>query len=76
MQTPSPDFDSIKQTNVYGIEFWSGRDLMPLLGYAKKWQNFEVVIKKAMTACTETGNAIEYHFTDASKAITGGKGEQ
>lgn len=47
---------------------------MPLLGYGRKWQNFEAVIKKAMIACTETGNIIEYHFTDASKPITGGKG--
>lgn len=74
MATSSPDFDSIKQANVYGMEFWSARDLMPLLGYGKKWQNFESVIKKAMTACTETGNVIEDHFTDASKPITGGKG--
>jgi DNA-damage-inducible protein D len=31
-----PDFDSIKQENVYGIEYWSARDLMPLLGYGRK----------------------------------------
>ena len=68
MITSSPDFDSIKQTNVYGIEYWSARDLMPLLGYAKKWQNFVDVIKKAMTACIETGNIVEQHFTDASKS--------
>ena len=41
---------------------------MPKLGYGKKWQNFEGVIKKAMAACTETGNIIELHFTDASKS--------
>ena len=41
---------------------------MPKLGYGKKWQNFEGVIKKAMVACTETGNIIELHFTDASKS--------
>ncbi len=64
----SPDFDSIKQTNIYDIEFWSARRLMPLLGYGKKWQNFELVIKKAMIACTETGNMVEQHFTDASKS--------
>src|SRR5258708_11187540 len=70
----SPDFDSIKQTNMYGEEYWSARDLMPLLGYAKKWQNFEGVIKKAMTACEESGFRIQDHFTDASKGIAGGKG--
>jgi len=32
---------------------------MPLLGYGKKWQNFEIVIKKAMISCTETGNIVE-----------------
>lgn len=74
MSMPAPDFDSIKQTNVYGIEFWSGRDLMPLLGYGNKWQNFNSVIKKAMIACTKTGNIVAHHFTDASKPITGGKG--
>ena len=70
----APDFDSIKQVNPYGEEYWSARALMPLLGYGKKWQNFETVIKKAMISCTETGNIIEHHFTDASKPITGGKG--
>lgn len=70
----SPDFDSIKQVNAYGIEYWSARDLMPLLGYRKKWQNFVAVIKKAITACEETKNRIEDHFTDASKVIIAGKG--
>src|SRR5450755_3300062 len=68
MTDQSPNFDSIKHVNPYGQEYWSARDLMPLLGYSKKWQNFETVIKKAMTACTETGNIIEQHFTDASKS--------
>ncbi len=54
-----PNFDSIKQSNSYGEEYWSARTLMPLLGYGKKWQNFEAVIKKAMIACTETGNIVE-----------------
>lgn len=70
----TPDFDSIKQTNPYGEEYWSARALMALLGYGKKWQNFEGVVKKAIISCTETGNIVEHHFTDASKLITGGKG--
>jgi DNA-damage-inducible protein D len=68
MNATSPDFDSIKQTNPYGQEYWSARVLMPLLGYGKKWQNFETVINKGMTACTESGNIVEQHFTDASKS--------
>ncbi len=35
MNVTSPDFDSIKQTNPYGQEYWSARDLAPLLGYNK-----------------------------------------
>ncbi len=68
-----PDFDSIKQINPYGQEYWSARGLAPLLGYIQ-WRNFELTIKKAMIACAETGNIVEYHFADASKPITGGKG--
>ncbi len=33
MLNEGPNFDSIRQENVYGVEFWSARDLMPLLGY-------------------------------------------
>jgi hypothetical protein len=39
MSIQSPDFDSIKQINPYGVEYWSARDLMPLLGYAKKMKS-------------------------------------
>jgi len=74
--TQTPDFDSIKQINPYGTEYWSGRDLMPLLGYGKKWQNFEEVIKKAMTACVETRNIVQDHFTNASKKVSLGSGSQ
>jgi DNA-damage-inducible protein D len=64
----TPDFDSIKQVNPYGQEYWSARALMPLLGYGKKWQNFTTAIDKAIISCTETGNIVEQHFTDASKS--------
>lgn len=74
--TQTPDFDSIKQINPYGVEYWSARDLMPLLGYGKKWQNFSDVIKKAITACTETGNIAGDHFTNASKMVLLGSGSQ
>ena len=62
----SPDFDSIKQTNVYGMEFWRARTLAPLLGYTK-WERFEGVIKRAMIACEKTGNVVEQHFPTSGK---------
>jgi hypothetical protein len=71
-----PDFDSIKRENVYGIGYWSARDLMPLLGYGHKWQNFEAAVKRAMSACEETGNSIQNHFTDASKMVVLGSGSE
>ncbi|GHO51441.1 DNA damage-inducible protein D [Ktedonospora formicarum] len=69
----SPDFDKIKQENVYGMEHWSARDLAPLLGYAK-WERFEGAIKRAMTACEKSGNRVEDHFPSAGKQIQFGKG--
>ncbi len=68
-----PDFDSIKQENVYGIEYWIARGLMPLLGY-DYWQNFQRVIKKAMTSAKENGLEISDNFSDTTKVITVGKG--
>jgi DNA-damage-inducible protein D len=61
-----PDFDSIKQTDPYGHEFWSARELMPLLGY-DRWQNFEKAIERAKIACEESGDDVSRCFTDASK---------
>ncbi len=73
MEAQSPDFESIKQISPYQAEYWSARDLAPLLGY-NKWQNFEVAIQRAMTACEQVGQIVTDHFTGASKSIIGGKG--
>jgi DNA-damage-inducible protein D len=55
--------------NVHGIEFWSARDLMPLLGYGRSWQSFEHAIKKARTACEESGQIVENHFNASVKMV-------
>lgn len=64
-----PDFDSIKHLNPYNVEYWEARELMPLLGYGNKWQNFVDVIKKAMISCETTGNIVTDHFTGGSKMV-------
>ena len=64
-----PDFDSIKHLNPYNVEYWEARELMPLLGYGNKWQNFVDVIKKAMISCETTGNIVTDHFTGVSKMV-------
>src|SRR5947209_11561975 len=75
MQSPSPDFESIKRTTMYGEDYWSARELAPLLGYTK-WQRFEDAIARAMTACQQSGNIIDHHFTGAGKMISLGKGAE
>lgn len=62
----TPDFESIKQISPYGVEYWSARDLAPLLGY-QKWERFEGAIKRAMIACENTGNTIDQHFPSSGK---------
>lgn len=68
-------FEKLKRTNPHGAEFWSARDLQPLLGY-HEWRKFEGAIKKAITSCKESGNEPEHHFVGADKMITLGKGGQ
>lgn len=65
-QQNRPDCDSIRQTHIYGVEYWSARDLMPLLGY-DKWERFEGAIKRAMVSCENMGNSIEAHFPGSGK---------
>ncbi len=69
----TPDFDSIKQMSPYGAEYWSARDLAPLLGY-NKWERFEVVIQRALTACEQVGQVGQNHFPASSKMVQLGSG--
>jgi len=62
-----PDFDSVKQTNICGVEYWSARDLMSLLGY-DSWRNFEIAIGRAKTACEQASQDVSVHFVDAIKS--------
>jgi DNA-damage-inducible protein D len=66
-------FEELKKINQYGAEYWSARDLQPLLGYTQ-WRRFEDAIKRAITSCQQSGNKPDYHFAGAGKPIIGGKG--
>ena len=68
-------FESIKQTNEHGAEYWSARDLQGLLGYSQ-WRRFEQAIERAKTSCQQSGNEPDHHFADAGKMIELGKGGQ
>ncbi|RLB76449.1 MAG: DNA damage-inducible protein D [Deltaproteobacteria bacterium] len=66
-------FEELKEQNEHGAEYWSARELQPALGY-KQWRRFEDTVKRAVTACTQSGNNPDYHFAGAGKPIKGGKG--
>ena len=66
-------FEALKKRNEHGAEYWSARDLQPLLGYGQ-WRRFEDAIKRAIASCKQSGNEPDHHFADAGKPITGGKG--
>lgn len=66
-------FQSIRRVADNGQEFWSARELQPLLEYSS-WDKFKRVISKAMTACEKSGQAVENHFSQVGKMVDLGSG--
>jgi DNA-damage-inducible protein D len=71
--TSLASFEDLKCRNAHGAEYWSARDLQPLLGYSQ-WRRFEDAIKRAMVSCEQSGNKTGHHCAGAGKPIVGGKG--
>ncbi|MBD2653676.1 hypothetical protein H6G45_09270 [Synechocystis sp. FACHB-383] len=59
--TQESPFDSIRQVDEHGKEFWMARDLMPILGYAK-WGNFKSVIETAQENIETVASSTVEHF--------------
>lgn len=59
-------FEDIKKLTPDGQEYWSARELMPLLGY-HKWANFENIIHKAEKAAQNSVGKASLDFADTSK---------
>lgn len=57
------------------VEFWLARDLQKVLGY-DRWENFEKVIDKAVSACDNSGYNTHDHFLETTKMIPLGKGAE
>lgn len=53
--TTSP-FDAVRKTREDGTEYWSARDLMPLLGYGADWRNFSAAISRARLTALNQGD--------------------
>ncbi len=66
--THNLSFESLKQLNEHGIEYWGARELQPCLGYTE-WRKFEKTIKKAISSCKQSGNEPDKHFVGADKMI-------
>ena len=66
-------FEELKKVNEHGAEYWSARELQPLLGYSQ-WRRFEDAINRAIVSCGQSGNNPDYHFAGAGKMIETGKG--
>ena len=66
-------FDDCAQRDENGVEFWSARDLMGLLGYTS-WQNFEKAIERAKTTLATDNIPVQAHFNDAIKMASLGNG--
>lgn len=64
-QQVSP-FDSIRLHDDEGHEFWSARDLMPLLGY-DRWENFLAAIKRAQLTAANQGHDVADLFRGLTK---------
>jgi len=68
-------FETLKRLNVHTAEYWSARDLMPLLGY-RQWRRFEDAIRRASTSCQQSGNDPANHFAGAGKMVPLGSGSE
>lgn len=65
---PSKYFESIKKLDENGVEYWTARELMIVLGYSK-WQRFDEVIERAKQSCVNSRQFPQDHFTGAGKMI-------
>lgn len=67
--TASP-FDDIKRTREDGSEFWSARDLMPLMGYPR-WNEFKIPLERAMKSAEVQGNDVATLFRGSAEKTSG-----
>jgi len=66
-------FDSIRRFTADGQEYWSARELMPLLGY-KLWQRFAAVIETAKENLETLDLPTSHHFISRDKMVERSQG--
>lgn len=68
-------FESIRQQTDEGRDYWSARDLQPILEYSR-WDKFKPVISKAIKACENSGIDSSDHFPRVGKMVEIGSGAE
>ena len=68
-------FDTLLHVRTDNSEFWSARELMPVLGY-ETWRNFTESIERARLACDNSGQDSRDHIAAASKMVVVGSGAE
>ena len=66
-------FEDIKHINEYGQEYWSARELIPVLEY-NEYRFFKKVIDKAIEACASSNNTVSDHIVHAYDMVDIGSG--
>lgn len=69
----SKTFESLRRVDEDGAEYWSARELFPVLEYSR-WEKFKQLIEKAKTACETAGATVSDHFHLEGKMIGLAKG--
>ena len=73
MSEQHQSFEGLKHLSEDGVEYWSARELAPLLEY-RDWRNFDKVISKSKRACEVSEHPVGEHFVEATKMVQIGSG--
>ena len=74
-QSPRSVFEDLKKFDEHGNEYWSARELHPILEYSSL-QKFSNLIQKAIEACIKSSIHEEDHFNQAVKMVGLGSGSE
>lgn len=66
-------FESIRQTDADGNEYWLSRQLCRVLEYSE-YRHFQPVLERAKEACQNSGHPIADHFEDYLEMVEIGSG--
>jgi DNA-damage-inducible protein D len=61
-------FEELKHHSEGATEFWYARDIQTALDYSS-WDKFKRVIQKAISACENSGQDADHHFSHAGKMV-------